>query len=362
MAHEVTVIPGDGSGPELVAATCRVLEATGVEFRWDEQHAGEELYRREGIAFPDSLLPSILRTKVALKGPTSAAVGSEFPSVNVRLRQELDLFACVRPCRTYKGVKSHFPDADIVIFRENTEDLFSGMEFVRGSKESASLRAFLADDADILLREDTGVSLKPISHFCSERIVEAAFQYAKANNRRKVTAGHKANIMRGSDGLFLEVARAVAARHPEIEFEGRLIDNLCGRLLTHTDEFDVIVLPNLYGDIVADLGAAMIGGLGVAGGGNFGSEVAVFEATHGTVSKHKGQNRANPTALLLSGAFMLRHIAEIEAAQRLERAIASVIAAGSHVTYDLKPNRDDPTAVSTNQFADAVIEVMDTEG
>jgi isocitrate dehydrogenase (NAD+) len=360
MAHDVTFIPGDGTGPELAEATRRVLEATGVEFRWDEHPAGEDVYRDEGTPFPDRTLDSIRRTKVGIKGPTTTPVGSGFRSVNVLLRKELDLYACIRPCKAYKGVRTRFPETDIVIVRENTEDLYAGIEFEKDTDEAEKLREFIAGlDGGGQIREHSGISVKPISVFGSDRIVRAAFDYARENGRRKVTAAHKANIMKFSDGLFLEVARKVAEDYPDIEFEDRIIDNLCNQLVSRPEEYDVIVLPNLYGDIVSDLGAGMIGGLGLAPGGNLGTEAAMFEATHGSAPKYKGQNRVNPTALMLSGVLMLRHLGEREAADRLEGAIASVIERGEKVTYDLKPTRDDPTAVGTSQFADAVIEEMD---
>ena len=357
MAHEVTLIPGDGTGPELVEATRRVLEATGVEFQWDVQEAGEDVYREQGNPFPDATLDSIKRTTVGIKGPTTTPVGSGFRSVNVLLRKELDLYACIRPCKAYEGVRTRYPETDIVIVRENTEDLYAGIEFERGSDDNAKLRALL-EELGSHVRDDAGISIKPISVFGSDRIVEAAFKYAKENDRRKVTAVHKANIMKFSDGLFLEVARRVAERHPEIEFEDRIVDNLCNQLVSRPEEYDVIVLPNLYGDIVSDLGAGMIGGLGLAPGGNIGTEAAMFEATHGSAPKYKGQNKVNPTALMLSGVLMLKHLDERDAADRLEAAIATVIRKGEKVTYDLKPTRDDPTAVGTSEFADAVIEEM----
>jgi isocitrate dehydrogenase (NAD+) len=357
MAHEVTFIPGDGTGPELAEATRRVLEATGVEFHWDRQEAGVDEYEAHGNPFPEQTLESIRRNKVGIKGPTTTPVGSGFRSVNVLLRKELDLFACIRPCKAYEGVRTRFPETDIVIVRENTEDLYAGIEFEVGTEENAKLREALAG-LGAKVREDAGISIKPISRFGSERIVEEAFRYAEAYGRRKVTAAHKANIMKFSDGLFLEVAREVAERHPDIEFEDRIIDNLCNQLVSRPEEYDVIVLPNLYGDIVSDLGAGMIGGLGLAPGGNIGTDAAVFEATHGSAPKYKGQNRVNPTALMLSGVLMLRHVEEREAADRLEGAIAEVIRKGEKVTYDLKPSRDDPTAVGTSEFADAVIEEM----
>ncbi len=357
MAHEVTFIPGDGTGPELAEATRRVLEATGVSFQWDLQEAGIDEYESHGNPFPAATLDSIKRTKVGIKGPTTTPVGSGFRSVNVLLRKELDLYACIRPCKAYEGVRTRFPETDIVIVRENTEDLYAGIEFEQGTEENARVRGLLAELGSPV-REDAGISIKPISRFGSERIVQAAFDYAKENGRRKVTAAHKANIMKFSDGLFLEVASEVAERNPEIEFEDRIIDNLCNQLVSRPEEYDVIVLPNLYGDIVSDLGAGMIGGLGMAPGGNIGSEAAVFEATHGSAPKYKGQNKVNPTALMLSGVLMLHHLQERQAADRMERAIAQVIAKGERVTYDLKPNRDDPSAVGTSEFADAVIDEL----
>jgi isocitrate dehydrogenase (NAD+) len=353
------LIPGDGTGPELVEATRRVLEATGIDFDWDEHPAGEDVFRDEGTPFPERTLESIRTTKVGIKGPTTTPVGSGFRSINVQLRKELDLYACIRPCKAYAGVRTRFPETDIVIVRENTEDLYAGIEFERGTEDNAKLRAALAG-LGASVRADAGISIKPISEFGTERIVEAAFKYAKERGRRKVTAGHKANIMKFSDGLFLEVARAVAERHPDIEFEDRIVDNLCNQLVSRPEEYDVIVLPNLYGDIVSDLGAGMIGGLGLAPGGNIGTHAAMFEATHGSAPKYKGMNKVNPTALMLSGMLMLHHLDEHEAADRLERAIAAVIEKGERVTYDLKPTRDDPTAVGTSEYADAVIEEMAT--
>jgi isocitrate dehydrogenase (NAD+) len=353
----VTLIPGDGTGPELVEATRRVLEATGVEFEWDEHPAGEDVYNEEGTPFPDRTLESIKRNKVGIKGPTTTPVGSGFRSVNVLLRKELDLYSCIRPCKAYEGVRTRFPETDIVIVRENTEDLYAGIEFEKGSDENATLRATLSELGH-QVRDDAGISIKPISVFGSDRIVRSAFDYAKENGRKKVTAAHKANIMKFSDGLFLEVARKVAEDYPDIEFEDRIIDNLCNQLVSRPEEYDVIVLPNLYGDIVSDLGAGMIGGLGLAPGGNIGTEAAMFEATHGSAPKYKGQNKVNPTALMLSGVLMLKHLKEQDAADRMENAIAAVIKKGEKVTYDLKPTRDDPSAVGTSEFADAVIEEM----
>jgi isocitrate dehydrogenase (NAD+) len=359
VAHSVTIIPGDGTGPELIEATRRVLEATGVEFEWDEQPAGEDVYAEEGTPFPERTLDSIKRNGVGIKGPTTTPVGSGFRSVNVLLRKELDLYSCIRPCKAYAGVRTRFPETDLVIVRENTEDLYAGIEFEKDTDAAEDLRRFLEElDGSARIRPHSGISIKPISVFGSDRIVRSAFDYAKENGRGKVTAAHKANIMKHSDGLFLSVARKVAEDYPDIEFEDRIIDNLCNQLVSRPDEYDVIVLPNLYGDIVSDLGAGMVGGLGLAPGANIGTEAAMFEATHGSAPKYKGQNKVNPTALMLSGVLMLRHLDELEAADKLEAAIAAVIKAGDNVTYDLKPKRDDPSAVGTSEFADAVIEEM----
>jgi isocitrate dehydrogenase (NAD+) len=358
LAHRVTFIPGDGTGPEIAEATRRVLEATGAEFEWDFQDAGVDVFEAEGHPLPDRTIDSIRERGIAIKGPTTTPVGSGFRSINVALRKEFDLYSCIRPCKSYEGVRTRYPELDIVIVRENTEDLYAGIEFENGSPEQAKLVSFLADELDSPVREDSGISIKPISVFGSERIVESAFQYAKANGRKKVTAAHKANIMKHSDGLFLEVARDVAARHTEVEFEDRIIDNFCNQIVSRPEEYDVVVMPNLYGDIVSDLAAGMVGGLGVAPGANIGSEGAIFEATHGSAPKYTGQNKVNPTALLLSGVLMLRYLDQRDEADRMEAAIAEVIRKGEDVTYDLKPSRDDPTAVGTSEFADAVIKEM----
>jgi isocitrate dehydrogenase (NAD+) len=357
----VTFIRGDGTGPELAEATARVLEATGVEFEWDWQDAGADVYEAEGTPMPDRVLDSIRRNKIAIKAPITTPVGSGFRSVNVALRKDLDLYCCLRPCRAYKGVRTRFPDTDIVIVRENHEDLYAGIEFEQGSEEAGRLREAIKELSGKEIREDAGISIKPISIFGTQRIVRSAFEYARANGRSKVTAAHKANIMKFSDGLFLRTAEQVAEEYSDIGFEDRIIDNLCNQLVTRPEEYDVVVLPNLYGDIVSDLGAGMIGGLGMAPGGNIGDEYAVFEATHGSAPKYKGMNKVNPMALMLSGVMMLRHLGEQEAAGRLEAAIAAVIEEGKSVTYDMKPTRDDPTAVGTSDVADAIIEKMKAE-
>ena len=355
MAHRVTFIPGDGVGPELSEATRRVLEATGIEFEWDMQEAGADVMDRYGTPLPDHVLESIRANGVAIKGPITTPVGTGFRSVNVSLRKELDLYACLRPCKSYKGVRSRYENVDVVIVRENHEDLYAGIEFEQGTPEALKLIDFIADQTGKRIREDSGISIKPISVMGTRRIVNFAFEYAKRYGRQKVTAVHKANIMKFSDGLFLETAREVAREHPDIEFEDRIVDNLSMQLVQRPEEYDVLVLPNLYGDIISDLCAGLIGGLGVAPGGNIGDRAAVFEATHGSAPKYRGQNKVNPMALMLSGILMLRHIEENDAADRLEGAIAAVIEEGRSVTYDMKPTRDDPTAVGTSEVADAVI-------
>jgi isocitrate dehydrogenase (NAD+) len=353
--HAVTLIPGDGVGPEICDASVRVLEATGVKFDWDVQQAGEAAIAKFGTPLPEPVLESIRKNKVALKGPITTPIGSGFRSVNVALRQALDLYALVRPVKAYKGARNLRDDLDFVIVRENTEDIYAGLEFEQGTADAAHLIEEISGLLKKQIRKDSGLSIKPISITGSERIVEFAFDYARKNKRRKVTAVHKANIMKHTDGLFLAVSRRVAERNPDIEFEDRIVDNMCMQLVLRPKEYDVLCCPNLYGDIISDLGAGMIGGLGLAPGANIGTNGAVFEATHGSAPKYAGQNKVNPMAVMLSGVLMLRHLEEIEAADSLEHAIANVIALGQNVTYDLKEKRDDPTAVGTSQVADAVV-------
>jgi isocitrate dehydrogenase (NAD+) len=358
MPHRVTFIPGDGTGPEIAEATRRVLEASGAEFEWDVQQAGADVMELHGgNPLPDHVLESIKRNGVALKGPITTPVGIGFRSVNVALRKSLDLYGQVRPCKSYPGVRSRYESVDLIVVRENTEDLYAGIEFETGAEETRELIAWLAERGN-QVRPDSGISLKPISIGGARRIVEFAFDYARRNGRGKVTAVHKANIMKFTDGLFLQVAREVALENEDVEFEDRIVDNLSMQLVQRPEEYDVLVCPNLYGDIVSDLAAGLIGGLGLAPGGNFGTHAAVFEPTHGSAPKYAGQNRVNPMAMMLSGMMMLRHLDELEAADRLEGAIASVIAEGRNVTYDMKPTRDDPTAVGTSEVADAIIERM----
>ncbi|MGQ9503545.1 MAG: isocitrate/isopropylmalate dehydrogenase family protein [Thermogutta sp.] len=360
MAHDVTLITGDGVGPELAAAARRCVDATGVQINWDVQEAGIDVMERLGTPLPDATLESIRRTRCALKAPITTPVGTGFRSINVFLRQELGLYACVRPCKYYPGVRTFFQNVsvDLVIIRENTEDLYAGVEFQCGQPATAELIECinrLSTDRKVKTSPtETGISIKPISISGTERIVRFAFDYAGQNGRKKVTAVHKANIMKFTDGLFLEVARQVAQDYPDIEFEDRIVDNMCMQLVQKPELYDVLVLPNLYGDILSDLAAGLVGGLGVAPGANIGENGAVFEATHGSAPKYKGLNKVNPTALILSAVLMLRYLGEKEAADRLEKAVAEVIREGKDVTYDLKPHRDDPTAVGTQEMADAI--------
>jgi isocitrate dehydrogenase (NAD+) len=358
MAYRVTFIPGDGVGPELSEATRRVLEATGVGFDWDVQDAGVDVMDKYGTPLPDHVLESIRSNKVAIKGPITTPVGTGFRSVNVALRKELDLYCCLRPCKYYEGIPGAVPGVDIVICRENHEDLYAGIEFEQGTGDALKVIGFLNEIQPKQIREDSGISIKPISIFGTKRITGFAFDYARKYKRSKVTAVHKSNIMKFSDGLFLRVSGEVAKDYPDIEFEDRIVDNLSMQLVKRPQEYDVLVLPNLYGDIISDLCAGLIGGLGVAPGANLGEEVAVFEATHGSAPKYKGQNKVNPMAMMFSGVLMLRHLGENAAGDALEAALAAVIKEGKSVTYDLKERRDDPTAVGTSQVADAVIEKL----
>ena len=353
--HRVTLIPGDGVGPELTSAARRAIEATGVAIDWDEQPAGSEVAEREGTPLPDRVLASIRTNGSALKGPVTTPVGAGFRSVNLALRVVLDLFACVRPCRWYPGAPSRYEGVDVVIVREATEDAYTGIEFEQGAPETAELIAFIERTTGKRVREDSGLSIKSISEGASERIARFAFGYAAEHGRRSVTAGHKANIMKFSDGLFLHTVRRVAQDHPDVAFEERIIDNLTMQLVQRPEAYDVLLLPNLYGDILSELCAGLVGGPGVAPSANLGEELAVFEPTHGSAPRYRGLGRANPMAMMLAGAMLLRHLGEAEAGDRLEDAVAAVIADGRVLTYDLKPTRDDPTAATTGEVTDAVI-------
>ncbi|MBI4387753.1 MAG: isocitrate/isopropylmalate dehydrogenase family protein, partial [Candidatus Omnitrophica bacterium] len=345
-------------GPELAEAAKACIDATGVKINWDIQEAGVDIMEKTGTPLPDALLASIKKNKLALKAPITTPVGKGFRSVNVALRKIFDLYACLRPCKSYDGVRSKYKNIDLVLVRENTEDLYAGIEFQKGTPDAKKVIGLCSELSKQKIRLDSGVSIKPISVFGSERIVRFAFEYARKYKRKKVTAVHKANIMKFSDGLFLEVAREVAKKYPDIEFEDRIVDNMCMQLIQKPELYDILVLPNLYGDILSDVCAGLVGGLGVAPGANIGDDGALFEATHGSAPKYTGQNKVNPTAVILSGMLMLRHMGEEKAADLLENSVAAVMREGKYVTYDMKPHRDDPTAVGTREMAQAIIDKM----
>ncbi len=345
-SYTITLLPGDGTGPEITDVVLKVLESTGIKIQWEIMEVGESAMEKYGTPLPDKVLASIKKNKIALKGPVTTPIGTGFRSVNVALRQKLDLFACVRPCKLYKGVKSKYENIDLIVVRENTEDLYAGVEFMPESKEAKKI----IELSEGKIAKGSAISIKPISRKASERIIDFAFNYAIKNNRKKVTAITKANIMKFTDGLFFECGKEVAKKYPQIEYEEKLIDNMCMQLVQKPEIYDVLVLPNLYGDIVSDLCAGLVGGLGVAPGANFGDNIAVFEAVHGSSPKYKGQNKVNPTALLLSAKLMLEYIGEKEKATILENAIASVISEGKKVTYDLGGT------AKTTEMGDAIIE------
>lgn len=353
--HLVTLLPGDGIGPEVSLAMKKCVEATGVKIEWDEQAVGEHAIAQHGTPLPSHVLESIKKNKVAIKGPIVTPVGKGFRSINVQLRQALDLFACVRPCKYIEGVKSPAKNVDLVIFRENTEDLYAGIEFDIDTPPARQLIKEINALQAKQIRPDAALSIKPISVTASRRIVKFAFEYALANHRKKVTAVHKANIMKFTDGLFLRTAREVAEEYKgQVGFEDVIVDNMCMQLVQKPELYDVLVLPNLYGDIVSDLCAGLVGGLGLAPGANIGEEIALFEPVHGSAPKYAGKNKVNPVATILSGVLMLRHLKETKAADRLEEAVREVIKEGQYVTYDLKDDRNDPTAVGTQEMASAI--------
>lgn len=358
--HKITLIPGDGIGPEVSQAMRRCVDATGVSVEWEIAEAGTDVMEKKGTPLPDEVLASVRRNKVAIKGPVTTPVGSGFRSVNVALRKELDLYSCLRPCKLYAGIKSAFSKIDLIIVRENTEDLYAGIEFDSGTNEANALVSKIKElNPKAKFNENPAISIKPISPKASERIVKFAFETALKHGRKKVTAVHKANIMKCTDGLFLKVAREVAKNYEgRVQFEDRIVDNMSMQLVQRPNDYDVLVLPNLYGDIISDLCAGLIGGLGIAPGANIGDGIALFEATHGSAPKYKGLNKANPTAMILSSVLMLDYIGEKEASQRLENAVAKVLKEGKSVTYDLKEDRNDQTAVGTSQMADAVIQAL----
>lgn len=358
MTFDVTLIPGDGIGPEVTEAARRVLEATGVPFAWDVRIAGMVALEQQGELLPAATLDSIRGNRLGLKGPMTTPIGKGFRSVNVALRHELGLYANLRPGRTIQGVQSVFEHVDLVVVRENLEDSYIGVEFDAGTDDAGHLIAEINERSPKKIPAGAAIGLKQITDHNSRQIVRFAFEYARANGRKLVTAVHKANIMKFTDGLFLRVAQEVAAEYPDIPFNDRIIDNMCMQLMQKPSQYDVLVMPNLYGDIVSDLVSGMIGGLGVAPGGNIGPDSAVFEPIHGSAPSYAGKNQANPTAMILSGALLLRHIGEQAAAERVEGAVARVIGAGASVTYDLRPDRDASKAAGTSEMADAVIAAL----
>jgi isocitrate dehydrogenase (NAD+) len=329
-----------------------------VEIEWDLQDVGAESYAREGPPLLKRAIASVRERGVALKGPTSTPAVKGFRSLNIALRKELDLYAGIRPCKHYPGVRSPFPGTDVVVIRMNQEDLYEGIEYRHDEPPTEELRRLVRETRGVELPAAAGVSLKPLSAPAAGRVARCAFEYARTNGRRKVTAVHKATVMRATDGVFLEACREVAAAYSDIEFDDRLVDSICHQLVSHPEQCDVLLTPIMYGDIISDVAAGLVGGLGMAPGANVGDQAAVFEAVHGSAPRHAGHNRANPVALMLSGVMLLRHVGEAAAAERLEGAIAAVIADGETVTYDLKPSRDDPTAASTSAVADAVIAAL----
>ena len=359
MAYTITFIPGDGIGPEVAEATRRVLEATGVKFDWDRAFAGDRAQDLYGTPLPDYLLNSIRRNQIAIKGPITTPVGSGFRSVNVAIRKALDLYVCLRPCKLYPGAPSPYKNVDVVIVRENTEDLYMGIEYRQWTLEAARLRRFIEDCGDSV-KEDSAFGIKAISTSATQRIAKFAFEYARDNNRQKVSAIHKANILKATDGLFLSTCAEVARSYPDITFEPHIVDSICSQLVRNPEKHDILVLPNLYGDIISELCAGIVGGLGLAPGANIGDDIAVFEPTHGSAPKYAGKNKINPMAMMLSGVMMLRYLNEKDAADTLEAAIAAVIAEGKSVTYDMKADRNDPSAVGTAEVAEAVVKKMKT--
>ncbi len=350
--HKITLIPGDGTGPEVTEAARKCIEATGIDVEWDVKHAGVDVMDKFGTPLPDEVVESVRKNRVAIKGPITTPVGVGFRSVNVALRKKLNLYACIRPSKYYPGVKAPYDNVDLVVVRENTEDLYAGIEFEKDSERAGDFRNFMKTCGE-KIRRDAGISIKPISVEGSRRIVDYSFRYARDFGRKKVTAVHKANIMKHTDGLFLKVAREVARDYPDIEFEDRIVDNMAMQLIQKPWLYDVMVMPNLYGDIISDLCAGLTGGLGLAPGANIGDECALFEPTHGSAPKYKGQNKVNPAATILSGVMMLRYIKETAAADCLEKALSEVIFEGENVTYDLKSDDKTPP-VGTQDMAEAV--------
>ena len=356
MSYRITLIPGDGIGPEVTQAARMCIEALRIDIEWEVALAGKLSLEKKGEILPAQTLDSIRKNKVALKGPIITPIKEGYRSINVAIRQHLDLYACLRPAKYIEGTNSKYPGTDIIVVRENSEDLYSGIEFNKDHTDTKELIAKINQLSTKRIRKDSAVSIKPISVFASKRIAEFAFQLAKREKRKKVTCVHKANIMKATDGLFLESFRQVAKLYPKIEAEEIIVDNLCMQLVLKPHNFDILVLPNLYGDIISDLCAGLVGGLGIAPGANIGDEIAVFEPVHGAAPKYAGKNKVNPTATILSSALMLRYIGQIEKACLLEKAVYEVIKENRFVTYDLKPDRNDPTACGTKEMAQAIVD------
>lgn len=361
MPYRISLIPGDGIGPEVTDAACVCIDALGIDISWDVVLAGEPALKQHNSLLPAETLNSIKKNKVALKGPITTPVGSGFRSINVALRQELDLYACVRPARYIEGTNSKYPGTDILIVRENSEDLYAGVEFKDEDQKTNDLIDYINGISEKKVRKPSAISIKPISRFASERIIRFAFELAKKEHRRKISCIHKANIMKYTDGLFLQIFNEIAKQYPQIEVNNVIVDNLSMQLVLRPQEFDMLVLPNLYGDIMSDLCAGLIGGLGIAPGANIGDTIALFEPVHGAAPKYTGKNKVNPTATILSAVLMLKHIGEHKNADILEKAVATVIKKGEQVTYDLKPTRSDPGSVGTKEMAEAIVKEIKKE-
>lgn len=355
MTYRVSLLPGDGIGPEVAFAMKKCVDATGVSIEWDEQIVGEHAIAKYGTPLPKEVVASIRQNKVAIKGPIVTPVGKGFRSINVQLRQELDLFACVRPCRSMEGAKSKEKSLDLMLFRENTEDLYMGVEFEQGSPTTLDLIQTINRFSHKQIKNDSAISIKPISVSASQRIIKYAFEYAVTHQRRKVSLVHKANIMKFTDGLFLNIGREIAKQYQgKVDFEDVIVDNMAMQLVQRPTFYDVLVLPNLYGDIISDLCAGLSGGLGIAPGANIGDGIALFEPVHGSAPKYAGKDKVNPTATILSAVMMLDYLGERKAAEKLDAAVRFIIQQGQEVTYDLKADRNDPSAVGTQQMADAI--------
>lgn len=355
MSYKISLIPGDGIGPEVTDAARVCIDALGVDIQWDVICAGEPALKKHGNLLPVSTLESIKKNKVALKGPITTPIGTGFRSINVALRHELDLYACVRPARYLEGTNSKYPGTNLIIVRENSEDLYAGVEFKNGDRQTNDLIDYINNISEKKVRKPSAISIKPISRFASERVIRFAFELASKEKRKKVTCVHKANIMKCTDGLFLSVFKEIAPDYPGLEASDVIVDNMCMQLVMRPQEFDVLVLPNLYGDVISDLCAGLVGGLGIAPGANIGDRIALFEPVHGAAPKYTGKNKVNPTATILSASLMLKYIGESAKAAILEKAISTVIKNRKDVTYDLKPSRTDPSAVGTMEMANAIV-------